>query len=58
MFLFCKKEILLLLLVQLCKSPGKSWNSLGTLMQKVMEKVKKIPGKSPNLKQFFWWETM
>ena len=25
-------------------------------MQKVLEKVKKIPGKSWNWNQFFWWE--
>ena len=48
MFLFYKKEILLLF-VQLSKSPGKSWKSPG----KVLEKVEKSPGKSWNLNYFF-----
>ena len=34
----------------------KSWKSPGTLMQKVVKKVKKGPGKSWNLNQFFWWD--
>ena len=37
MFLFWKKEILLVLFVQLCESPRKSSNSPGTLMQRVLE---------------------
>ena len=52
---FTKKEILLLLLVQLHKSPGilskileKSWN--------FMQKCEKSPRKSWNLNQFFRWE--
>ena len=55
MFLFCQKEILLLLFMQLRKSPGKSWKGPGTLMQKGLEKVEKSPGKSWNLNQFFLW---
>ena len=58
MFLFCQKEILLLLFMQLRKSPGKSWKGPGTLMQKGLEKVKKSPGKSWNLNQFFLEGTM
>ena len=37
MFLFCKKEISLLLFIQLCES----LESAGTLMQKVLGKVEK-----------------
>ena len=50
MFLFCKKEMLLLF-VQLRKSPE-------TLMQKILEKVKKSPGKCWNLNRFFLVGTM
>ena len=42
MFLFCKKEISLLLFMQLCES----LESAGTLMQKVLGKVEKSPGNS------------
>ena len=52
MFLFYKKEILLLLFTQLRKSHGKSWN----FDAKSPEKSEKSPGKSWNLNQFFWWE--
>ena len=55
MVLFCQKKKKLLLFVQLRKSAGKSWNfveSPGTLMQKVLEKVKKSTGKSWNSKFF------
>ena len=58
-FYFTKKEILLLLLVQLHKSPGilskileKSWN----FDAKSPEKCEKSPRKSWNLNQFFRWE--
>ena len=44
LLLFCKKEILLLLFVQLRKNPGNSLNFI------------EIPGKSWNLNHFFWWE--
>ena len=58
-----QKRMLLLLLVQVCKTPEKSWNFVESpgkvpLMQKVLEKVKKSPGKSWNLNPFFWWGTM
>ena len=52
MFLFYKKEILLWLFVLLRKSLGKSWNRVEN-SGKVLEKVKKSPGKSCNLNQFF-----
>ena len=57
MFLFCKKGRLLLLFVQLPESSGKSWN-FAESPGKVLEKVKKSPGKSWNSNHFFLVETM
>ena len=66
MFLFSKKEILLLLFVQILKTPGKSWNFVKTpgkfleiWCKKSWKKWKKVlenSGKFWNLHQFFWWE--
>ena len=53
MLLFCKKEILLLLFVQLGKVLEKSWN----FDTKSPGKSKISPGKFWNLNEFFWWET-
>ena len=67
MFLFCKKEILLLLFVQLRKSAGMSCNSVespGKVLElwwkkscKKWKNVLESSGKSWNLNQFFCWET-
>ena len=66
MFLFCKKEILLFLFVQLRKSPRMSCNSVespGKVLElwckkscKKWKNVLESPGKSWNLNQFFCWE--
>ena len=48
MFLFYKKEILLLLFVQLSKSPGKSWKSPGKSWKKSWKVLE--------FEIFFWWE--
>ena len=48
MFLFYKKEILLMPFAQVRESPGKSWN----FDAKSPEKAKKCPGKSWKVMEF------
>ena len=58
---YCKKEILLLLFLQLCKSPGKSWNFVESPGKVLWWKFDakshgKSEKKSWNLNQLLWWE--